>query len=162
MEQKVKIQLPNSQDFSFDEHLPLAPGGSDSRCSAGRSEQQLRGFVQGFGQLQGKIRVWEDQEVTLARTHGGAVLPAGIPGSSPLSGSASLVPARPFRERPFPPPPGRQGSLLSLLLFLTAKTPPSLCPVPAPGLLQRRNRPGQRQKCSFARVWHSQERGLGK
>lgn len=162
MEQKVKIQLPNSQDFSFDEHLPLALGGSDSRCSAGRSEQQLRGFVQGFGQLQGKIRVWEDQEVTLARTHGGAVLPAGTPGSSPLSGSASLVPARPFRERPSPPPPGRQGSLLSLLLFLTAKIPPSLCPVPAPGLLQRRNRPGQRQKCSFAHVWHSQERGLGK
>lgn len=85
MEQKVKSQMPNSQDFSFDEHLPLAHGGSDSRCSAGRNEQQLRGVVQGFGQLQGEIPVWEEQGETLARPHGGAALPAGTP-VPPLSG----------------------------------------------------------------------------
>lgn len=86
MEQKVKSQKPNSQDFSFGQHLPLAHGGSDSRCSAGRSEQQLRGLVQGFGQLQGEIRVWEEQEETLVQPHEGAVLPAGSHGSSALSG----------------------------------------------------------------------------
>lgn len=83
IEQKVKSQKPNSQDFSCGEHLPLAHGGSDSRCSAGRSEQQLRGFVHGFAQLQGEIGIWEEQAEPLVRPHEGAVLPTGSPGSSP-------------------------------------------------------------------------------
>lgn len=73
MEQKVKSQMPNSQVFSFDEHLPLAHGGSDSRCSAGRSEQQLRGVVQGRNSSLG--RAGGDP----GPPHGGAALPAGSP-----------------------------------------------------------------------------------
>lgn len=124
MEQKVKSQIPNSQDSSFDDHLPLAPGISDSRRSAGRSKQQLRGFVQGFGQLWGEIRVWEEREETLTRPHEGAVLPAGTPGSSPLSGSASLGEPVPAASRP----PG-----ITLVPSPLPHSQNSALPLPRPG-----------------------------